>query len=285
MILNLKNQILSWQKAGLQITFAKKMNASVQPYKYNGKEQDRMHGMNMYDYGKRWMQTDIPVWPTPDPLAENTPWMSPYSYCLNNPMRWVDLDGRQHGPPPSAVAPIPKAAPTPVIPSTTPPPLPSYQEIANAWGSFVDERIRDVKIGGLFVTVIFYSNINGVLNLFKKNAESGNTDTGSSSDSGSNTDSSKPKIEVAPEDKIDRDKLDPPSRPGKAPTFKDDKKPVEIHHEGQNPSGPFKEMHWQDHRGQGNDKKNHPNKSQSSTIDRKAFNEAKKQYWKKEYGK
>ena len=264
--------------------FAKKMNASVQPYKYNGKEQDRMHGMNMYDYGKRWMQTDIPVWPTPDPLAENTPWMSPYSYCLNNPMRWVDLDGRQHGPPPSAVAPIPKAAPTPVIPSTTPPPLPSYQEIANAWGSFVDERIRDVKIGGLFVTVIFYSNINGVLNLFKKNAESGNTDTGSSSDSGSNTDSSKPKIEVAPEDKIDRDKLDPPSKSGNAPTFKDDETPVEIHHEGQDPNGPFKEMHWQDHRGQGNDKINHPNKGSSSQINRSKFNQAKQEYWKKEYG-
>ena len=28
-------------------------NAGLQPYKYNGKELDRMHGLNTYDYGAR----------------------------------------------------------------------------------------------------------------------------------------------------------------------------------------------------------------------------------------
>jgi hypothetical protein len=42
-------------------------------------------------------------------------------------------------------------------------------------------------------------------------------------------------------------------------------------------------MHWEDHRGKGNDKINHPNKDQPSKIDRKEFEKAKRQYWKKEY--
>jgi RHS repeat-associated protein len=92
-------------------------------------------------------------------------------------------------------------------------------------------------------------------------------------------------IHVDPKDKIPRDQLDPPNKPGNAPTFKKDKKPVEIHHEGQNPSGPFKEMHPQDHRGKGNDKQNHPNKGMPSKIDRKAFRKDVMEYWKQEFPK
>jgi hypothetical protein len=39
---------------------------------------------------------------------------------------------------------------------------------------------------------------------------------------------------------------------------------VEIPHEGQNPKGPFKEMHPNKHRGKGNDAINHPNKNKTS---------------------
>ncbi|MBQ5784605.1 MAG: hypothetical protein IIW11_06470, partial [Bacteroidales bacterium] len=42
---------------------------------------------------------------------------------------------------------------------------------------------------------------------------------------------------------IDRSLLNPPTKIGKAPTFKSDGTPVEIHHVSQNPEGPFKEMH------------------------------------------
>ena len=61
--------------------------------------------------------------------------------------------------------------------------------------------------------------------------------------------------------KINRKKLNPLTKPGNAPTFKKDGKPVEIHHEGQNPKGPFKEMHPNQHRGKGNDAINHSNKN------------------------
>ena len=34
--------------------------ADVQPYKYNGKELDRMHGLNTYDYGARQRNGSTP---------------------------------------------------------------------------------------------------------------------------------------------------------------------------------------------------------------------------------
>jgi hypothetical protein len=79
------------------------------------------------------------------------------------------------------------------------------------------------------------------------------------------------------------EQLNPPASRGKTPTFKQDDTPVEIHHDGQEPTGPFEEMHWKDHRGQGNDTKNHPNKGDRSKIDRTQFNRDKKKYWENEW--
>lgn len=64
---------------------------SEQPYKFNGKELETMHGLNWYDYGARmkgdWRFT------TMDPLCEKYYSVSPYAYCLNNPVRFVDPGG------------------------------------------------------------------------------------------------------------------------------------------------------------------------------------------------
>ena len=67
---------------------------SLQPYKYNGKELDLMHGLNTYDYGARQYNPVIPVWDRMDPLAEKDYSTSPYVYCGNNPVNRVDKDGR-----------------------------------------------------------------------------------------------------------------------------------------------------------------------------------------------
>jgi len=46
------------------------------------------------DYGARpYSVFDLPVWLSPDPLAEKYYWISPYAYCLNNPIRYVDPNG------------------------------------------------------------------------------------------------------------------------------------------------------------------------------------------------
>jgi RHS repeat-associated protein len=67
---------------------------SVQPYKYSNKELDEMNGLNWYDFEARMLMTDLPLFPTPDPLAEKYYSVSPYAYCANNPLKFVDPDGR-----------------------------------------------------------------------------------------------------------------------------------------------------------------------------------------------
>jgi len=68
----------------------------VQPYKYNGKELDRMHGLDLFDYGARHYDAAIGRWWTMDPLAEKYYEMSPYNYCANNPVNAIDLTGMSY---------------------------------------------------------------------------------------------------------------------------------------------------------------------------------------------
>ena len=68
--------------------------ASLQPYKYNGKELDLMHGLNTYDYGARQYDPILVRWDRVDPLCEKKPWQSPYIYGKNNPLRYIDPDGK-----------------------------------------------------------------------------------------------------------------------------------------------------------------------------------------------
>jgi len=84
----------------------------LQPYKFGGKEYDEMFGLNWYDFGARYYNGMTPMFMTMDPLAEKYPQQSPYVYCLNNPVNFIDQDGRQ---------PIP--IPMPVLP----PPIPGTQ--------------------------------------------------------------------------------------------------------------------------------------------------------------
>ena len=67
----------------------------LQPYKYNGKEQDKMHGLNLYDYHARHYDSAIDRFTTIDPLAEKYYSISPYAYVANNPMRFIDPDGKR----------------------------------------------------------------------------------------------------------------------------------------------------------------------------------------------
>ena len=68
-------------------------NGSVQPYKYNGKELDTKKGLNLYDYGARHYDAALGRWHVVDPMAEKMGAWSPYGYCFNNPMKFVDEEG------------------------------------------------------------------------------------------------------------------------------------------------------------------------------------------------
>ena len=70
-------------------------NPDQQTHKYNGKEFDTMHGLNTYDYGARQYSALLGRWDRIDPLCEKYYSVSPYAYCANNPVKYVDPDGRK----------------------------------------------------------------------------------------------------------------------------------------------------------------------------------------------
>lgn len=68
-------------------------------YKYNGKELQDELNLNIYDYGARNYDPALGRWMNVDPLAEKFPNQSPYSFCFNNPVYFIDPDGMAPKPP------------------------------------------------------------------------------------------------------------------------------------------------------------------------------------------
>ncbi len=63
-------------------------------YRFNGKEEQSFAGLPYIDYGARMYDPCTARWLSQDPLAEKYYFISPYAFCSNNPVNFVDPDGR-----------------------------------------------------------------------------------------------------------------------------------------------------------------------------------------------
>jgi RHS repeat-associated protein len=77
------------QIAGLELDLGSKNR-----YLYNGKELQEDHNLDWHDYGARMYDAQIGRWHVVDPLAHKMPSWSPYTFVFNNPLNFIDPDGR-----------------------------------------------------------------------------------------------------------------------------------------------------------------------------------------------
>src|SRR5574344_39457 len=72
------------------LPYAEGTGISTQPNKYNGKEFIEMHGYDEYDLGFRSYYPALGRFTVIDALSELHFDVSPYAYCMNNPINYVD---------------------------------------------------------------------------------------------------------------------------------------------------------------------------------------------------
>jgi RHS repeat-associated protein len=70
-------------------------NSAASKYKYQGKELQEELGLDWYDFGARNYDASLGRWMNIDPLAEKFYNVSPYNAMMNNPIGYIDPDGRE----------------------------------------------------------------------------------------------------------------------------------------------------------------------------------------------
>jgi RHS repeat-associated protein len=62
-------------------------------YTFSAKERDPETGLSYF--GSRYYSSDLSIWLSVDPMSDKYPSLSPYTYCANNPVKFVDPNGEK----------------------------------------------------------------------------------------------------------------------------------------------------------------------------------------------
>jgi RHS repeat-associated protein len=79
------------EQSGLMNT----ISSNASPYQYSGKEMLAFNGYNMNDYGARYYDAALGRWNVMDELSEKYHSFSCYNFVVNNPMKYIDPDGKE----------------------------------------------------------------------------------------------------------------------------------------------------------------------------------------------
>ncbi|WP_052354134.1 RHS repeat-associated core domain-containing protein [Flectobacillus major] len=86
-------QVNAYGVLGEDLPTLKYLNTpNLNNFTYQGKELISQTGQ--YDFGARMYDPIIGRWGVQDPLAEKMPSWSPYTFCFDNPVKFIDKDGR-----------------------------------------------------------------------------------------------------------------------------------------------------------------------------------------------
>jgi RHS repeat-associated protein len=84
-------QMLAYAPFGEGLINVRYGNDYDEPYKFSGKIKDEESGLMYFE--ARYYSSDLGIFPTTDPHWYNYPNLSPYAYCANNPIRYIDPTG------------------------------------------------------------------------------------------------------------------------------------------------------------------------------------------------